>query len=697
MNKNPRLKKMWFSTMGVLLTVVFMMSGYSTKAAAAVVSLDEIRVALFISEIDTVPAVTFQSNGTIQLGIRTSEGTEQWTTISDAFRLSAEQWMIKALETTDSAKAASAKEIIQGQVPEAFIFTDTRDGKKIYSVYGGSYPSVQAAQTALDDLSSASQSIGSTFTIVGPEHASVGSFDTKQEAEQKRSELQDAGVEAFIALHETDAENIVYSVLIGEGADENELESSKSVALNKLPDLTIQNWDESQPYYIIRKTVTSEEGEIEHYFFNRDNQKAWLESTDDSISVKEKYYRTYRGSMEVSVYEQQLAVVNQLPLEEYLYSVVGTEMSGNWPIEALKAQAVAARTFALFQGVKYQIAHISDTTNDQAYHGITSETSQTIAAVESTKGQVIVDQNGQLIEPLYSSNAGGMTADPSEVWGGDVSYLNSVPSPDNEPEEGVLDWHRVVLADGTVGYIRSDLLTDTGRKNAAGFPIYTPNGTNINVRPAPYVPYIQNENEPITQVDAGQELIVFETRKESNVYEWVRGPLSAEEVLSIVNARLSEPISGPLTSLLVTERGPSGRVMQIQANGKVIDVEYPDQFRSIFNGLLSTRFDIEQSDSYTVIGKNGQQNEVNGNNSQMYVIDASGQTSSLQTEYFFAANEYLDVRVLTKEPHFRFLGYGYGHGLGMSQYGAKELAEFMGYDYEQILKYYYTNIDIVKE
>src|SRR5690606_17607547 len=109
--------------------------------------------------------------------------------------------------------------------------------------------------------------------------------------------------------------------------------------------------------------------------------------------------------------------------------VVGSEMPASWPHEALKAQAVAARTFALKRGVKFGIAHISDTTNDQAYHGIGAESPASIAAVEDTRGEVLANAAG-LVDPYYASNHGGHSADPSEVWTGTAPHVKFVASPD---------------------------------------------------------------------------------------------------------------------------------------------------------------------------------------------------------------------------------------------------------------------------
>ncbi|MCK9912312.1 SpoIID/LytB domain-containing protein, partial [Microbacteriaceae bacterium K1510] len=83
--------------------------------------------------------------------------------------------------------------------------------------------------------------------------------------------------------------------------------------------------------------------------------------------VEEREQRKYRGTIELSSYKSHLAVINELPLEQYLYGVVGSEMVAGWPLEALKTQAVLSRTRAVNQGNKYGIANLSDTVLEQAY------------------------------------------------------------------------------------------------------------------------------------------------------------------------------------------------------------------------------------------------------------------------------------------------------------------------------------------
>ena len=90
-------------------------------------------------------------------------------------------------------------------------------------------------------------------------------------------------------------------------------------------------------------------------------------------------------------------------------------MPASWHGEALKSQAVAARTYALYQGFGFQVAQVVDTTLSQAYGGLGAEKPATIAAVDATKGEVATF-NGKVIETVFSSSAGGATADATEIW-----------------------------------------------------------------------------------------------------------------------------------------------------------------------------------------------------------------------------------------------------------------------------------------
>ncbi len=136
----------------------------------------------------------------------------------------------------------------------------------------------------------------------------------------------------------------------------------------------------------------------------------------------------YRGGFDIRRVDGDFLVVNHVGLADYLASVVGAEMPRNWEMEALKAQAVAARTYAIQHLQPDEIYDICDNQNCQAYGGTRSESERTQAAVAATAG-VVAMFNGAPIEALYSANAGDVTESSEHVWGTPVPYLRSVPSP----------------------------------------------------------------------------------------------------------------------------------------------------------------------------------------------------------------------------------------------------------------------------
>jgi stage II sporulation protein D len=129
--------------------------------------------------------------------------------------------------------------------------------------------------------------------------------------------------------------------------------------------------------------------------------------------------RRYRGWIYVSAAAGKLVIVNELPLESYLMGVVPCEMGASSPVEALKAQAVAARTYTLTKiGAFAQAGYdVDDTTRCHVYRGADVETSTTNDAIRQTSNQILV-YNGRPIEALYATVSGGVTADAREAFGG---------------------------------------------------------------------------------------------------------------------------------------------------------------------------------------------------------------------------------------------------------------------------------------
>jgi len=175
--------------------------------------------------------------------------------------------------------------------------------------------------------------------------------------------------------------------------------------------------------------------------------------------------RRYRGRLQVLPQGSGLQVINHVPLETYLASVVGSEMPASWPQQALRAQAVAARTYAL-KGRKPAAPYdLKATVASQVYRGIEAETPSTREAVAATRGLVLTYGSG-LIDAVFHSSSGGNTESSGSLWNQQLPYLVSVP--DFDQESPVAQWRQPLPADllarafAEIGGVRSiEVLTTT--------------------------------------------------------------------------------------------------------------------------------------------------------------------------------------------------------------------------------------------
>ena len=135
----------------------------------------------------------------------------------------------------------------------------------------------------------------------------------------------------------------------------------------------------------------------------------------------------YRGSIQIDVTAGKLRAINMVGLEQYLYGVVPSEMPFTWLPEALKAQAVVARSYALATRRTGAFDLYPDT-RSQVYLGIEHEKPSTNAAVNATAGRVVLYE-GQVAKTYFFSTSGGRTASAEDAWGEPVPYLVSVPDP----------------------------------------------------------------------------------------------------------------------------------------------------------------------------------------------------------------------------------------------------------------------------
>lgn len=280
----------------------------------------------------------------------------------------------------------------------------------------------------------------------------------------------------------------------------------------------------------------------------------------------------YRGSMTIRAHKKagSYIVINEIYLENYLAALINSEMNSSWHIEAVKSQAVIARTYALYQKEKRKndIYHLKSSDLDQVYKGASKEDAMSFKAVMDTKGQVLV-YGGKFALTLYHGNGGGRTENIENVWGGhnsskDMPYLKSRKSP----------WDK------------------TGPNYSWQFSL------------------------PIES---------FKAKLNSKGYGVKK-----------------------IKAIKIKEKTSTGRVLKIyiKAKGKKTNITLTgEELRALlgYSKLRSTMFKAKKSGSEVL-----------------------------------------------------FTGHGSGHGVGLSQWGAKGMAE-NGYSYKKILKHYYKGTKLVKK
>ncbi|MEM7757155.1 MAG: SpoIID/LytB domain-containing protein [Cyanobacteria bacterium P01_A01_bin.40] len=186
--------------------------------------------------------------------------------------------------------------------------------------------------------------------------------------------------------------------------------------------------------------------------------------------------RWYRGTTHLIRRNNNITAINNVGLEEYLYSVVGAEAVSSWPIEALKAQAVAARSYALYKRntESNSLYDVDTTIGTQVYKGLDSEYTTTHEAVNSTLGQIMT-YNNQVILAAFHSSSGGHTENVEDVWTSPLPYLRAVV--DYDHESPVFEWQQVI----PVSKIRS-LVAGIGNVRGLQPAEMTPRGRVITMK-----------------------------------------------------------------------------------------------------------------------------------------------------------------------------------------------------------------------
>ena len=239
----------------------------------------------------------------------------------------------------------------------------------------------------------------------------------------------------------------VVNLFAMEGLEDN-FGSLLKIGITRFQGKAVSFRNETGAYSIIAdgKEFINEKGNVVTFYIsngkiayeNNIYQNISLEKIDPqgifSVSKDGKTYGRYRGNFELKIVSGNIMPINRVYAEEYLYSVVPSEIGNNFPDEAIKAQAVAARTYLYFNlgGAKYSCCDMLDNISSQMYLGYDREVAKINKLVNETFNEILV-YNGKVIQAFFHSTSGGKTASNENVWpsGKPIPYLRSVDDSEN--------------------------------------------------------------------------------------------------------------------------------------------------------------------------------------------------------------------------------------------------------------------------
>jgi peptidoglycan hydrolase-like amidase len=457
--------------------------------------------------------------------------------------------------------------------------------------------------------------------------------------------------------------------------------------------------------------------------------------------------RAYRGTLEVfGNTRHTLTIVNELPLEDYLLGVVPNELNPKTfaQIEALKAQAVAARTYIERNLGQYSNEGYDVCATDacQVYQGLRSEDPLSTQAVVQTRG-VVATYDGKPINALYSSTCGGRTEDAENVFNQKVPYLVSTICEYKHPKplpfatsRSIPSWKDGVLAAAKV----------TNFSEAARFAGVPDRGEPSSMEPAVLAAFIRqtfypnvlassdlsfvNEQEI---VPAGGTLslndVLFRLIDRKNAFEWQQGVLvswDGQKMQLLVNGQPKEFTLNP-DALIYQRVGDErlalregswigGELIDFRAEGTTIPMlvyrinfanpaadrysrvalwqthktkpELDAAFRSLAIGEFTDMHVLRRGESDRAIAT-----EVIGSTGRATVAALKLRTLLGLRDTLFSYD--IERNAAGAVLGAMFFGRGWGHGVGMCQVGAYGMA-LDGARYEEILKKYYKGIELTK-
>lgn len=360
------------------------------------------------------------------------------------------------------------------------------------------------------------------------------------------------------------------------------------------------------------------------------------------IYIDKKPFRGYMGYKIID--GARLISINFIELESYLYGVVPNEISASWGIEALKAQAVAARTYAV-SCVKPTPSYgydMEDNQNSQVYGGYKSEHESTTKAVDETKGEKIYYDN-KLIQAFYHSTSGGSTENSENVWSAKLPYAVGVEDEfTNRSGSPYNEW--------TKSYQKSEIIKKLNDDGHDVDDLYSIEITKVS------------DNNRVMEC-------IFLTDIGEIVYYKENARLLLGLMSSWFNIGNGSVVY--FTNEYTFDNKSDSEEKSVPSRGGIIDSISKDYNEEKVKSEISL-------DSGSILNK--------------YVIDSNG-TKKLKDEKISVISLKGISTLQINSSDYSFSGRGWGHGIGMSQYGAKQMAQ-EGYEYDEILKHYYTGVTI---
>ncbi len=366
---------------------------------------------------------------------------------------------------------------------------------------------------------------------------------------------------------------------------------------------------------------------------------------------------SYRGHIELLRTAEGIAVVNELPLEEYLFSVVPSEMPASYPLEALKAQAICARTYAyghmLRAGYPRYGAHVDDSTSYQVYNNIT-EADSTTTAVKETYGQMILTDEGIVANTYYYSTSCGVGTTAS-IWKTSeaqmLDYLKSSrlsQSPENP----------VQTDDGAVAAGSTEITAETTAEELSEEESFRDFITQTHAEDYEAQEGWYRWTYTVKEIDVDRILENLKNRYEANgklILTLKDGDYSSQSIKNF----------SKVTDITIVKRGPGG-----VADELVIATD-----KGTYKIISEYNIRAVLCDGVTrVVRQDGSEVSM----------------PSLLPSAFFVIEPSHDKKNMIG---YNIIGGGFGHGVGMSQNGAKNMA-LQGLGAEQILNFFYEGCEI---